>query len=263
MNFLYFLVFLNILTQSIKCTESDWNYKENGPDKWPKIYAGCSGKQQSPIDLETSIAQFNDDLKPIIFNNYNQSIRWNITNNGHSIYGKMINPPVAPSISGSNFKEKYNFVQFHFHWGFNPYQGSEHKLDGNKYPLEIHLVHQSNTGKLAVVGFFFKLSVNNRRLRPILEPSRQVIFINDQMIENFRLTDILPNFETANKNGYFRYMGSLTTPPCTEGITWTVYRQTIPISENQLKAFYSNKAETNHRHVQPLNGRKLEFSVEL
>lgn len=51
----------------------------------------------------------------------------------------MINPPVTPSISGSNFKEKYNLIQFHFHWGFNPYQGSEHKLDGNKYPLEVKL----------------------------------------------------------------------------------------------------------------------------
>ncbi|CAF0736317.1 unnamed protein product [Brachionus calyciflorus] len=253
---------LNVFIHSFTCKDSNWNYKENGPDKWPQMYYECDGKQQSPIDLDLTKAQFNRDLKPIIFNNYDQLLFWNVTNEGSSVYGKMIKPSIIPSISGSNYKENFNLIQFHFHWGYNPYQGSEHKLNGNKFPLEIHLVHQSPTGKLAVVGFFFQLGRNNRLLKPIIDASRRIIFRNEQTSTSFNLIDILPNLTMANRNGYFRYMGSLTTPPCTEGIIWTVFRQTNSISENQLKAFYSNKVEINHRDVQPLNGRILEFSIE-
>ena len=66
------------------CQDTEWNYKENGPDEWPVEYSGCNGRQQSPIDLITSIAKYNDKLKPINFNNYNQNIRWNISNTGNS-----------------------------------------------------------------------------------------------------------------------------------------------------------------------------------
>ncbi|CAF0736258.1 unnamed protein product [Brachionus calyciflorus] len=238
-----------------------WNYREHGPDEWPKEFPQCGGKQQSPIDLDTTIAQFNKDLKPINFNNYDQNLLWNITNDGKSIYGRMINPSLIPSINGSNYRETFNLIQFHFHWGFNPYQGSEHRLNGSKYPLEIHLVHQSESGNLAVIGFFYRLGRTNVKLKEILDAAGQTIFKNDMIAINLNLVHILPDFDEANKNGYFRYMGSLTIPPCTEGLIWTVFRQTVSISENQLVKFYSNKLESNHRDVQPLNGRILQISV--
>ncbi|CAF0736229.1 unnamed protein product, partial [Brachionus calyciflorus] len=211
-----------------------WNYKENGPDIWYKEFPQCAGKQQSPIDLDITKAQFNNDLKPINFNNYDQNLLWNITNDGKSIYGKMINPSVIPSINGSNYRETFNLIQFHFHWGFNPYQGSEHRLNGSKYPLEIHLVHQSESGNLAVIGFFYKLGQTNVKLKGIVDAAGKTIFKNDMIAMNLNLVHILPDFDEANKNGYFRYIGSLTIPPCTEGIIWTVYRQTVSISENQI-----------------------------
>jgi len=239
-----------------------WNYKENGPDEWPYDYAECKGLQQSPIDLQTSIAVYNKKLKPINFNNYNQYLSWNISNDGTSIYGNLINSNKIPYINGSNFEEDFYLSQFHFHWGYNPYQGSEHQMNGNKYPLEIHLVHQSKSGKFAVVGFFYSLDKTNVRLDDFVDVVGQVIYKFDTTTININLLNILPDIAEANKNGYFRYIGSLTTPPCTEGIIWTVYRQTVPISIPQLKGFYSNKVESNHRHIQPLNGRKLEISVE-
>ena len=102
------------------------------------------------------------NLKAFTFNNYNTTQQFNVTNNGHTVVVGRIPSSDQPTIGveGSDLDRAYDLLQFHFHWGYNDYQGSEHTIDGHKYPLEMHLVHKSKDGRLTVLGFMFKVNIN-------------------------------------------------------------------------------------------------------
>jgi carbonic anhydrase len=129
-----------------------------GPDAWPYLVErDCGGLSQSPIDIDESETTFQPTLRPFEFINYNQNIMWNVINDGNGI----VLSPLTNStlrIHGSDFAEAHRLLQFHFHWGKNDFQGSEHTINGRKFPLEIHFVHISNGDGLKVLGFLFELS---------------------------------------------------------------------------------------------------------
>lgn len=163
--------------------------------------------------------------------------------------------------------DTFKLRQLHFHWGENIYQGSEHQVDYAKFPLEMHIVHDSYTVKdrIAVLGFFFKISsVDNRRLDDLLKQIEKIedtVNIITQTDFNFNLSSIMP--ENSKLSSFYRYQGSLSIPPCTENLTWSVFNETISISTNQMDIIYKNRIPRNFRHMMPLNNRIVYRSFSI
>ncbi|MDQ7019594.1 MAG: carbonic anhydrase family protein [Robiginitomaculum sp.] len=229
-------------TISHKTSAPHWTYSGmNGPEHWGKLdqgYATCaSGTQQSPIDLkEARMAP----LPPI-------EINWTpflptVINNGHTI-------KVDTDKQGSMILDgkTYTLLQFHFH------HDSEHTINGRHYPLEAHFVHQAKDGSLGVLGVFFKEGNANPALQKIwniapLDPGEM------KAEKRFKPGALLPR-----NRSYFRYEGSLTTPPCSEVVSWVVFDQPIEASKAQIDAFAGLYAN-NYRPVQPTNRRFILHS---
>ncbi|CAF3415229.1 unnamed protein product [Rotaria socialis] len=240
-----------------------WDYQREGPDTWQQRYNTCNGRAQSPINIQTCLVKYDKSLNPLCLNDFmvNTSLYvWNFTHNGHTI---VVYPPTSArlSISGANLSEIFYLVQFHFHWGYNAYQGSEHTIDGIKYPLEIHFVYEAQfSSSLAVLCVLFNLQVDDNPyindLLSILNQTRNASIAIERQI------DISPLFPTFFSPRFYRYIGSLTTPPCTEGIIWIILASTVPISENQLKIFIDNSAPSNFRDPQNLNSRNILANFE-
>ena len=222
-----------------------WGYEaENGPDVWAQLspeYRLCSvGIHQSPIDIVNPTPA---ELLPITFNYRPTSLK--IHNTGNTIEvayqeGSWI------QVDGT----KYRLLQFHFH------APSEHTVTGNPYEMEMHLVHESEDGTLAVIGVLIKSGSTNtafntfwHHLPSVPGESAQV----NGVVLN--ASDLLP----TTKHTY-RYEGSLTTPPCSEGVKWFVLTTPIEMSQSQIAAFKAI-LYGNNRPVQPLNGRELLVDI--
>ena len=235
-----------------------WDYQREGPDAWHHMFDTCEGDAQSPIDIRTSRVRYEPSLSSLSLNGYTMnmsSLVWNFTHNGHAIVAYP--PPLARlSISGGGLPDVFYLVQFHLHWGYNAFQGSEHTINGRRYPLEIHFVHRAPfTGALAVMGILFD---RQRDDNPYLNDLLSIVnrTVNASIAVEQRV-DISRLFPTSPSPRFFRYNGSLTTPPCTEGITWTLLARTVPISSYQLSAFAANSVPFNFRPTQKLHTRKV------
>lgn len=240
-----FTTYMSCYTKTKKVTQhieqARWGYEaENGPNVWGQLspeYGLCSaGIHQSPIDIVNPTPA---KLSPITFNY--QSTSLNVHNTGNTI-------EVAYS-KGSWIEideTKYHLLQFHFH------APSEHTVAGNLYDMEMHLVHESENGVLAVIGVLIKSGSINTAFTPfwhdLLSVSGESEQINEVILNAF---DLLP----STKHTY-RYNGSLTTPPCSEGVKWFVLTTPIEMSQSQIGAFKAIFSG-NNRPVQPLNGREL------
>lgn len=222
-----------------------WSYEgATGPDHWGSLdptYAACSaGEKQSPINIDVKQTTAKHYPNPIF--NYGVS-QASLIDNGHSIDVS----PIArnnPSTMTLNDKE-YKLVQFHFH------APSEHTINGKHFPLEIHFVNKSADGTLAVIGVMVKEGPAARRGWPQVVHNLNVAR-TDSLAETvlpFSWNRLLPaDLQT------FRYSGSLTTPPCTEGVKWNIIQTPMTMSPMQIKAF-QNAYDGHNRPLQPLNGR--------
>ncbi len=218
-----------------------WGYEgAGGPDKWSELstdFRTCSlGTQQTPIDL---LAGIKAQTGPVAFGY--KPIPLTVLNNGHTI---QVNAAPGSGLMLGNVS--YELLQFHFH------HPSEHLLAGKGFDMECHFVHRTASGALAVVGVFIRPGAANASLAPIWQamPEKEAPpkAIPGVVVETAAL---LPKDQT-----YFRYMGSLTTPPCSEGITWTVFRAPVEASAEQIRQFAA-LFPGNARPVQPLNRRFL------
>ena len=217
-----------------------WSYEgATGPDHWgalsPEFKTCGFGLQQTPIDLSSAIESEAGSLDFAY-----RPFPLRIVNNGHTI---QVNAGRGCSLTLG--ETCYDLVQMHFH------HPSEHLVDGRAFDMEAHLVHRSAAGDLAVVGVLIEAGLENSALGPVFAsmPAHEGPEIAAQA--EFDPASILPASRAA-----FRYNGSLTTPPCSEGLTWTVFREPITASPGQIAAFaalYPNNA----RPVQPMNGRVL------
>jgi len=276
----------------------DYRYHKNdvilGPTKWSQKFPKCDGPNESPVDLVTSSMDKVDKstVDPIrIFGYGEEGVRkekWRVENNGHSAEVELLETHTDREmymIGGPLKKEddddgKYNLLQLHFHWGNTSQQGSEHTVDGKEFPMEMHLVHISNlldkenksatadgdvSEGLAVLGFLFEVTEkDNVMLLPITNLLKKIPNWREETEFEEEFPDIDALVKDALNGDFFSYSGSLTTPPCNPVVRWIVFKNTIKISEAQLREFWKlrNRHEmellNNHRPVQPLNGRKVQ-----
>lgn len=218
-----------------------WGYEpHNGPALWgtldPTFSACASGGEQSPIDLTAGRSA---DPLAIEFD-YRQT-RIAVENNGHTI---QVNPDPGSSIVLDGVR--FDLLQFHFH------HGSEHTVDGNQLPLEMHLVHRSDGGSLAVVGVLFEEGPANDTLAPVWSQLPPEPAASTVVAGGLDPAALLPTTRTT-----WRYRGSLTTPPCTEGVNWIVLTEPLTMAADQIAAFGAI-FPNNFRPVQPLGERVLD-----
>lgn len=222
-----------------------WGYTgEVSPENWAKLspdYQMCSlGQNQSPVDLQTSNTVKSLKKAPIKFKYDIQPD--DVVNNGHTLQIDSTNKGNYIVLDG----QKHYLRQFHFH------TPSENKINGKRFPMEAHFVNISDNGHIAVVAVMYELGRENIDLNRLLafrnSEENQIQALKDEI----KIKNIMPK-----KAGYYRFSGSLTTPPCTEGVTWIVLKQHAYISKSQFETFEELFHHDNARPVQPLNGRLI------
>ncbi len=217
-----------------------WGYEgKRGPAHWGSLdqsFSACAeGTEQSPVDLVSGT----DRDYPAIKFDYGPRLAM-VANNGHTIQVNLERGD-GITLDGTRFE----LLQFHFH------HGSEHTLDGAQLPMEMHLVHRSDRGALAVIGVLLGEGAAHEALAPIWErlPSQANWAV--ALPEEIDVMALLPKPRTA-----WRYRGSLTTPPCTEGVSWIVMSKPVTLSAAQITKFGALHPR-NFRPPQPLRGRTL------
>lgn len=223
-----------------------WSYSgPTGPEHWKDVgpeAAVCGlGKHQSPIDIRDPVRSH---LSPIEFHYAVSPLR--VIDNGHTI---MVSYASGSSIVVDG--ESYELQQFHFH------KPSEEHLNGRGFPLVVHLVHKNAQGKLAVIAVLMKVGAPNTLLAAVwahLPATRNVESAPSGV--SVDASELLPL-----KRGYYTFTGSLTTPPCTEDVTWFVLKTPGELSASQLMVF-GNRYAHNARPVQPLNDRVVRESTD-
>ena len=219
-----------------------WTYEEAA--RWQELseeFSACGeGTQQSPIDLTGAVGL---DLPNAILDYVPADAT--VIDNGHTV---QVNVPEAGTLELDG--KTYAFAQFHFH------APSEHTVDGDHWPMEWHFVHKAEDGSLAVLGVLVEEGPAWQPFDIIIESLPFEENIEDKVYGQVDIAAFLPELTAA-----YRYDGSLTTPPCSEGVEWSVLQGTITMSTEQMEAFTSRFSEANNRPVQPINDRELEKDV--
>lgn len=198
-----------------------WGYEgEDGPANWHTLspdYALCgSGTEQSPVNIAGFDASSLSDLNL----NY-KATGGKVLNNGHTLQVSL-EPGSTLTVDG----EEYDLLQFHFH------TVSENTIAGKHYPMEIHFVHKSSAGGLAVISVMVEEGSSNTAIKPIVNLLPTAAGEENVLDEAFNPETLLPSDKSV-----YRFMGSLTTPPCSEGVKWHVAKEPIGMSKDQIASF--------------------------
>lgn len=220
-----------------------WSYEgETGPEKWGKlnrVWAKCaSGNRQSPIDIRDGIRV---DLEPVVFEYVPSS--FNVIDNGHTVQVNL-----APGNRITLTGRTYELEQFHFH------RPAEEKVDGRSFDMVAHLVHKDEAGKLLVIAVLIEDGMQHAGIQTVW---------NNLPLEKYEpmvpVIQFDPSLMLPQRREYYTFMGSLTTPPCTEGVLWIVMKEPIQASQHQLDIF-ARLYPMNARPVQALSGRLIKES---
>jgi carbonic anhydrase len=223
--------------------ELHWDYAgSSGPQAWaalrPEFGLCGSGQRQSPIDIRDGIAV---DLDPVQFE-YKPSA-FSVIDNGHTVQVNL-EPGNFIRVGG----RRWELVQFHFH------RPSEERIDGRQFEMVAHLVHKGADGRLAVVAVL----LDSGNAQPVV----QAVWNNLPLEKNEDVaagTTIDLNQLLPTERGYYTYMGSLTTPPCSEGVLWVVLRQPVQLAAGQIDIF-ARLYPMNARPLQQASGRLIKQS---
>ncbi|KAJ9698068.1 hypothetical protein PVL29_007261 [Vitis rotundifolia] len=234
--------------------EKEFDYgkgSDKGPDKWGEIHEEWStckhGNMQSPIDLLNERVQVVSHLgrlqrsyKP------SQAI---LKNRGHDMKLSWEGDAGSIQINGT----KYELKQCHWH------SPSEHTVNGKRFDLEIHMLHETPSGETAVVGIMYKIGRADSFLSTITDHLEALSDSTDQERE---VGVVDPRHIKIGSRKYYRYMGSLTTPPCTEGVIWTIVNKVRTVTREQvnlLRVAVHDESGSNARPTQPINRRSVHF----
>ena len=232
---------LALLAGSAVASGPHWGYSgHGGPEHWGELdpaYETCAkGVNQSPINLTGFIEA---DMAPITFSY--SGLATEILNNGHAIQANYA-AGSAMTVAGKTFELK----QFHFH------SPSENQINGESFPMESHFVHADKDGNLAVIAVMHKIGDENAAMKKLwrqmpLEEGNKV-----GMASQVKAEELLPE-----NRDYYRFNGSLTTPPCSEGVIWLVMKTPVTVSEAQVKQFIDAMGHPTNRPIQATNARPI------
>ncbi|XP_063055962.1 carbonic anhydrase 14 [Engraulis encrasicolus] len=254
-----------------------------GQPQWSEFFPDCGGSGQSPIDVDTSTAQYDPNLPPIKPLGYGQhgTEPFSLSNNGHTV---VVSLPNWMGLAGLPYQ--FTAVQLHLHWGNGASiaTGSEHTINGHSTPAELHIVHYNSElyenfsmavtkrDGLAVLGVLMEVGEEtNEGYGSIVNYLSRIRHAGQKApIPAFDVQTLLP----SDLHSYYRYNGSLTTPPCYQSVLWTVFAETVKISMPQLMkldtVLYSTEEgsgqpsvlQDNFRATQPINQRPVFASFQ-
>ncbi len=223
-----------------------WSYSgKQGPEFWGDLsasYSSCkTGNNQSPVDIDMKNSVLDANLPAIPFD-YNIITPSTIVNNGHTV---QVNMWSGGEIIVDNIK--FTLKQFHFH------TPSENTVNGQHFPLEAHFVHLSDKNEIAVVAVFFSPGPDDPTLASLWKKLPMNKGDKEKLASN-----ALKTLQMEKKiSSYYRFNGSLTTPPCTEGVRWIVMKRPFHVSRAQVEKLQKALKHPNNRPTQPLNARVI------
>ncbi|XP_061660306.1 carbonic anhydrase IV c [Syngnathoides biaculeatus] len=240
------------------------------PSKWFSDFPRCGGLRQSPINIVSRKVHVNTALPPLEFMGHTDRLNVTVENKGHSAHFHL---PQSVRLTGGALPGRYRAAQFHFHWGASGSPGSEHTVDGERFPMELHIVHikepygslteaEHDMAGIALLAFLFEETTEDHPHLDALIAALGRVQRNGStaVLPDFRLSDIVP--PSTELRGYYRYVGSMTTPGCEQAVAWTVFLKTLPVSSRQLDAvvqqcrFWTGQPMMDiFRPTQPLDGR--------
>uniref|UniRef100_H3DCL2 Carbonic anhydrase n=1 Tax=Tetraodon nigroviridis TaxID=99883 RepID=H3DCL2_TETNG len=258
----------------------EWCYEshcEFSPSQWHLLpHSSCDGERQSPINIEKKSVEVDENLESFTFTKFDDKHAIEqIVNTGHTVKCTLKQDTVE--ISGGSLEHVYSTLQFHFHWG-SVTDGSEHTVDSHRYPMEMHIVSKrkdltldeavQTPDGLAVLGFFIEVTIISHQklcLESILMGQFNIRTSSKaEVIEEISIDDLLGGM---NRNDFYRYHGSLTTPQCNEVVVWTVFKEPVKFSKlrsdgSQQMMMFPTQAGYHKvfRPTQPLHGRKIYSS---
>ncbi|XP_037808747.1 carbonic anhydrase 2-like [Lucilia sericata] len=275
MKFLIKVSFFVVLVGLHKVT----SYKHSNQAVWYDTDDECSLDRQSPIELNYHDAHESSGIQPITFNNYNLAYITPspIRNNGHSADLQFSKSNVATISGGPLHNDVYKAESLHFHWGSGDNHGSEHMVGNLRYSMEMHIVHRNikyatiaeatkHKDGLAVLGVFYNVEPSAKNFKGLskidvalgaIQQYNSSTLVNNLIIEKL--------FNTIDRNEFFTYKGSLTTPPCSRAVNWIVFPEPIVISTQQIKGFRSlfdshgEPLVNNYRFLQAKGKRQVFF----
>ncbi|XP_021469546.2 carbonic anhydrase 4-like [Oncorhynchus mykiss] len=273
---------LFVLT-AISAAGGSWCYHDPSCDDttWSTIASEhCNGSRQSPINIVSASAVGDETLTAFTFTKYGDNYTMNkIKNTGKTVKVKLTS---GVQVTGGALSEAYDSLHFHLHWGNGTsVPGSEHTVDGTRYPMELHIVnakssHNGNTTMaftdstgLAALGFFIEPVPGNVTGSPAawntLTSYLANITLKDDIVNITHAISLDELLEGVDRTKYYRYLGSLTTPNCNEAVVWTVFKDPIKVSQDLIDLF-STTLHIDHnstsdlmtnvfRNKKPVNGR--------
>ncbi|MCJ8319495.1 MAG: carbonic anhydrase family protein [Colwellia sp.] len=232
---------LSLTATSTIASETAWKYEgKQGSAHWGELsekFGLCStGVNQSPINI-TSVIEAN--LPPLTMNYHKSQV--SEINNGHTVQANITGNNTFTNDAGT-----FDLLQFHFH------APSENTIEGKSFPLEAHFVHADQDGRLAVIGVMFELGEENSELAKLWKNMPEDSHSQATLLKELSALNLMPK-----EKSYYRFNGSLTTPPCTEGVRWFVLKDTIKASKAQINKFRTVMGTDTNRPVQPINARVI------
>lgn len=223
-----------------------WTYhgEADGEDHWGEL-SGCeactTGQAQSPIDIVDASTEAG--VEALVFSNYDVELPLDLLDNGHTLQVNVETTESATDPQISYGGQTWYLIQLHAH------AVSEHTLDGASSAMELHFVHQSSSGALAVVGLMLDEGAEHEAIATLLarDPGAEMEVACEDTLS---LAELVPT-----GSGFYHYDGSLTTPSCTEGVSWFVLTEHGQVSADQVSAWEALFGGTTNRAVQPLYDR--------
>ncbi|XP_041672214.1 carbonic anhydrase-like [Cheilinus undulatus] len=251
---------------------SDWCYTgcEHTPTHWKDIPGSvCGGNRQSPIDINPSHVKTDKNLHNFTFTNFSsQNVIKSLKNNNHTV--KLTLKENEVEVSGGGLNGTYSTLQFHFHWGKTEHHpGSEHTIDKHRYPMEMHVVNlkkdlsepAKNPEGIAVLAFFIDATDDGDMTGPWGSLTSYLTNNTDSEVaftHNISINDLIGD---VDRTKFYRYMGSLTTPNCSEAVVWTIFQDPIKVNKDLIEMFPKKTGVSNvFRPSQNINGRQVYAS---